>query len=117
MALKAPGPQVRILPPRQKSKAFRRNVEGFFISTMSNFVYILFSDQCQRYYTGQTADLENRIQEHNSGETVSIKSCIPWRIVWSKQVSDRSEAVRLESAIKKRGAKRFLQDLGAAQSG
>ncbi len=35
-------------------------------------VYILFSHTTQKYYTGQTQNLENRLLEHNSGETPSI---------------------------------------------
>ena len=37
-------------------------------------VYILYSETTQKYYTGQTQDIENRMLEHNSGETTSIKS-------------------------------------------
>ena len=45
--------------------------------------YILFSEKIQKYYTGQTANLANRLQEHNQGETPSIKIGIPWAIIWS----------------------------------
>jgi putative endonuclease len=78
------------------------------------WVYILFSDSCQKYYTGQTSNLENRIVEHNSGETSSIKHGIPWRLLWMKECLDRSEAVLLEKKIKSRGAKRYLKDMGVA---
>jgi putative endonuclease len=74
-------------------------------------VYILFSSSLQKFYTGQTQDFENRIQEHNSGKTPSIKNGIPWKLVWSLVVGNRSEAMKLESKIKSRGAKRFLEDL------
>ena len=66
----------------------------------------------KRFYTGQTIDFENRIGEHNRGETKSIKSCLPWRAVWTKSVETRSVAVALENKIKSRGAARFLSDLG-----
>ena len=77
---------------------------------MNYSVYILFSKITKRYYTGQTQDIDNRISEHNSGETTSIKNGIPWKLVWVMEVGSRSEAVLLESKIKKRGAKRFLSD-------
>jgi putative endonuclease len=63
-------------------------------------VYILFSETSQKYYTGQTQDFENRIVEHNSGETKSIKSGIPWLVVWKDEVATRSDAVQLEKKIK-----------------
>jgi len=75
-------------------------------------VYILFSKTCKKYYTGQTQEFENRIIEHNAGETKSIKVCIPWSVVWKKDLPSRSEAMKLEKIIKARGAKRFLTDLG-----
>ena len=49
--------------------------------------------------------------EHNSGETKSIRNGIPWEVVWQTQLPSRAEAMQLESKIKKRGAKRFLEDL------
>jgi putative endonuclease len=79
---------------------------------MSFTVYILFSKSTQKYYTGSTQDLENRLLEHNSGETKSIKHGIPWEVVWNTLLPSRAEAIQLEIKIKKRGAKRFIQDLG-----
>jgi putative endonuclease len=74
-------------------------------------VYILFSNSIQKYYTGSTQDLQNRLLEHNSAETKSIRNGIPWEVIWQTQVPSRAEAMNLESKIKKRGAKRFLEDL------
>ena len=74
-------------------------------------VYILYSDKCKKFYTGQSDNIGNRIIEHNSGETKSIKMCIPWKLVWSKEVATRAEAMMLERKIKSRGAARFLRDL------
>lgn len=79
---------------------------------MNFTVYILFSNSCQKFYTGQTQEFENRIKEHNSGETKSIKACIPWSVIWKTDLPSRSEALKLEKSIKSRGAKRFLTDLG-----
>ncbi len=75
--------------------------------------YILFSDTISKYYTGHSQDLENRLTEHNSGETSSIKGGIPWRVVWFQELSTRRLAIELENKIKKRGASRFLSDLKA----
>ena len=80
------------------------------LPVMCYFVYILFSKTSNRYYIGQTKNIDNRIIEHNSGQTSSIKNGIPWEIVWSKACSSRSEAVKLEKQIKSRGAARFLID-------
>ena len=80
------------------------------------WVYILRSIQTGKFYCGQTLDPDRRLLEHNAGKTTSIKHGIPWEMVWKTEVSDRSEAVRLENKIKKRGAKRFLNDLSETVS-
>ncbi|HOZ51602.1 MAG TPA: GIY-YIG nuclease family protein [Chitinophagaceae bacterium] len=72
-------------------------------------VYILFSESTQKCYTGQTQNLENRLLEHNSGETPSIKHGIPWKLVWFAQVESRKEAMILEKKIKNKGAMRFIE--------
>ncbi len=74
--------------------------------------YILYSKSIQQFYTGHTADLQNRLQEHNSGETKSIAKGIPWILVWSILCDTRGEAMQWEKKIKSRGAKGFLLDLG-----
>ena len=74
-------------------------------------VYILFSKSISKYYTGHTQDLINRLIEHNNGETTSIRNGIPWEIVWKMEFDSRAEAMKMEAKIKKRGAKRFLEDL------
>jgi putative endonuclease len=71
-------------------------------------VYILFSEETQKYYTGSTQNLDVRIFGHNNGKTISTKSGSPWKIVWTFQCKTRSEALKLEKKIKSRGAKRFL---------
>jgi len=79
---------------------------------MNFSVYILFSKSCQKFYTGQTQNLDNRLIEHNTGESKSLKSCIPWQLIWKTQVETRTEAMNLEMKIKSLGASRFLADIG-----
>src|SRR6187431_3463423 len=83
---------------------------------MGYTVYVLYSSSCRKFYSGQTQDLENRLIEHNSGETKSIKSCIPWSLIWKLELPTRVEAMKLEKKIKSRGAERFLADNGISIS-
>ena len=73
-------------------------------------VYILFSEKSSRYYVGQTADIIKRLKRHNQGLVQSTKGSTPWKLVLQIEVLNRSEAVVLERKIKKRGAKRYLND-------
>ena len=74
------------------------------------FVYVLFSKTRSGYYVGQTADIDKRLKRHNGGLVPSTKGGIPWELVLQIPVTDRSAAVHLEKRIKKRGAKRFIDD-------
>jgi putative endonuclease len=75
-------------------------------------VYILKSELTDRFYVGQTENFERRFEEHNSGESRSTRSGIPWKVVYTIEFSSRSDAVRVEAQIKKRGIERYLQDIG-----
>ena len=75
-------------------------------------VYILFSSSLKKFYTGSTENLEKRVQYHNLGGVKFTSTGIPWKLVWHKSCNTRAEAVQLENKVKKRGAKRFLLDLG-----
>jgi putative endonuclease len=79
--------------------------------------YILFSSKLNRYYTGQTEDLERRVAEHNRGKTAGMAGGIPLKLIYSKDFISRSEAMKLEKFIKKRGAFRFLLDNNISSGG
>ncbi|MDT8417597.1 MAG: GIY-YIG nuclease family protein [Lutibacter sp.] len=74
------------------------------------FVSILFSDKSLRYYVGQTADIEKRLKKHNQGNVPSTKFGIPWKLVLKIEAANRPEALVLEKKVKKRGAKRFIDN-------
>ncbi|MCU0375861.1 MAG: GIY-YIG nuclease family protein [Chitinophagaceae bacterium] len=73
-------------------------------------VYILWSVSVQKFYIGQTQDLENRLMEHNAGEGRFTRLGRPWVLVYQQACVSRTEAMLLEKKIKARGAKRFLSD-------
>ena len=75
------------------------------------FTYIIYSEKIDRYYVGSTNNVLDRLRRHNAGYRKYTKKGIPWTIVKTIEFSSRPEAVRLEMKIKKRGAKRFLDDL------
>ena len=72
--------------------------------------YIIHSIKIRKFYTGQTDDLNRRLEEHNRGKTTFLANGMPWILVFSKEFNSRNEAIMLEKFIKKRGAGRFLTD-------
>jgi putative endonuclease len=77
---------------------------------MEYVVYILYSKKRKRYYVGQTHNIEARFKRHNNGFVPSTKSGLPWVLKLTIEVKSRSEALKLEKRIKKRGIRRFLED-------
>ncbi len=68
---------------------------------MSYFVYILKSELCGRFYIGQTKDLNRRLIKHNSGQVKSTKAYLPWKLVYTEQFNNRSDAMKREVFLKK----------------
>ncbi|WP_462245896.1 GIY-YIG nuclease family protein [Ekhidna sp.] len=67
---------------------------------MIYFVYILYSSSLDKYYKGQTNDLNDRVRRHNDGYEKYTKSGVPWRLVWNVEKRTRSEAIILERKLK-----------------
>ena len=63
-------------------------------------VYIIESKKNERYYVGQTNDLEKRIERHNAGRNLSTKAYLPWELKWWKEYETRAEAITVEMKIK-----------------
>jgi len=79
---------------------------------MSYFTYILYSKTLDRFYIGQTDNLERRFNQHISGKGTYSSRADDWVIRFQTEFGSRAAAVQLETSIKKRGAKRFLIDSG-----
>jgi len=75
-----------------------------------HFVYILLSLVHGRYYTGISSSPEQRLNAHNEGINKSTRHGAPWISIWISQQLTKHDALMLEQKIKKRGAKRFLED-------
>ena len=73
------------------------------------YVYILFSEQFDKYYVGQSIDVDNRIYQHNFDDSNSFTSKYrPWKLARSIPLPNRSSALKIERLIKKRKSKSFI---------
>jgi len=64
------------------------------------FVYVLHSETINRHYVGFTADLTQRVGQHNSGITKSTKGRGTWVLVHQEQFATRAEAMQRERWLK-----------------
>jgi len=67
---------------------------------MGKFLYIPQSATNDRYYIGSTDDLNRRFKEHNSGQTKSTKSGLPWEIVYTNEFDDSISGLKAERCLK-----------------
>jgi putative endonuclease len=74
-------------------------------------VYILHSQKTDKFYVGQTNNLERRLKDHNSGYSNYSKAGIPWNLVFAKVFDSRSEAMSYEKFLKSKKDKRFIEKL------
>ena len=78
---------------------------------MKYSVYILYSQSKDRYYTGYTANPDERLLEHNNGATPSTRLGIPWIMVYKEECTDKTTAIRRENAIKKMKSRKYIERL------
>jgi putative endonuclease len=72
-------------------------------------VYILYSESLNSFYKGQTENIANRLNQHNSLQNTSTKHGVPWSLIWVTQKSSRSEALMLERKLKNLSVDRTIQ--------
>jgi len=75
---------------------------------MEYFVYILYSEKLDRYYTGYTYNLERRLYELISGHENYTRLGIPWVLEYTLKFSSQEEARSEELRIKKRKSRSYL---------
>ena len=67
---------------------------------MAYCVYILKNPD-DRFYIGQTSDLNKRFERHNCGKVFWTKTRGPWELAHWKEFPDRSAAISEERLLKK----------------
>jgi predicted GIY-YIG superfamily endonuclease len=74
-------------------------------------VYVL-ENPAGKFYIGHTNDLDRRIQQHNSPETVPSKFTQkngPWTLVYSEPRPNRGQAMQREKFIKSRKSASWIR--------
>ena len=78
------------------------------------YVYILYSQSADKFYIGQTPDVQKRLWEHNNPFEKSkfTAKFIPWEIILFFPVSPaRADAMKIEKFIKSQKSKKFILKL------
>ncbi len=78
---------------------------------MGYFVYVLTNEKRTRIYIGQTANIERRLAEHNSGKTISLRPYLPFKLVYVETFGTREQAVKRERELKKTHNRKRLKKM------
>jgi putative endonuclease len=71
-------------------------------------VYVLYSRRFNKIYIGQTANLEKRLFEHNSGLSTYTKRYMPWEVIYTEEYATRHEALNREKQLKSQKGREFI---------
>ena len=77
------------------------------------YIYILHSETYDRYYVGQTNNIERRLEEHNTQEKNSYTSKFrPWAFCKSFEVGESLGIARkIENYIKRQKSRVYIEKI------
>ncbi len=73
------------------------------------YVYVLFSDQDKKFYTGFTDDLRRRVAEHNAGRVQSTSDRRPLILVYYEACLNQEDAIHREKYLKTTFGKEYIR--------
>ncbi len=72
------------------------------------YVYIIRSVIVpEQAYVGATADLKQRVAEHNAGKSTHTAKFMPWELVWYSAFPDKYKALEFEKYLKSHSGRAF----------
>jgi len=74
------------------------------------YVYVLQSTNDRSWYTGYTADLRKRFNEHNENKAGFTKYRGPWNIIYYEVCLNQQDATAREKYLKSGMGKRYLKN-------
>jgi len=74
-------------------------------------VYVLYNKKASRTYIGQTANLQSRIDSHNSkkGNHFTARYEGEWELIYQESAATRSDAIIREKQLKSHQGREFLK--------
>jgi putative endonuclease len=74
-------------------------------------IYAIYNKNADKYYIGQTADIQKRLQEHNDHtfQTYTSRFQGTWELIYKESVATRSEALVREKQLKSFRGREFIR--------
>lgn len=74
------------------------------------YVYVLLSQKDGLMYTGYTADLRERLKQHQAGQVASTKNRLPVELIYFEGCRNQQDATRREKYLKSGNGKIYLRN-------
>ena len=80
---------------------------------MKHFVYVIYSRSIDKFYIGETEDIDTRLYQHNSGffQNTFTSRANDWTLHWHLACNDRSQARKIETHLKQMKNRKYLLNL------
>ena len=75
-------------------------------------VYVIYNTKHKKVYIGQTADLQERVMQHNSKlfkDSFTARFDGKWELIYSEQAPSRHQALKREKQLKSYQGRKFIQ--------
>ena len=73
-------------------------------------VYVIYSERMNVKYTGQTENINLRVEQHNNGTLGQFtKNKGPWKLIFKKEFETRKEAMYYEKYLKTGKGREFVK--------
>jgi putative endonuclease len=82
---------------------------------MTYFMYILYSLNGDRYYTGSSENPPRRVTFHNTIEKGFTSRYRPWKLVYTKEYKSKVLAQRAEKKVKSWKSRQMIEKLIAGE--
>lgn len=73
------------------------------------YIYIIYSKKADKYYVGQTDDIDSRLLAHLSGISKYTAIANDWILVYSESFETRKEAINRENEIKRKKSRKYIE--------
>lgn len=76
---------------------------------MGHWLYILKSESADKYYVGETRDIDQRLEFHNNSGRGFTARYRPWTVIYKYECDSRETALELEKKIKNWKSKKMVK--------
>ena len=76
---------------------------------MSYYVYIMESESSGQWYYGFSENLDQRILDHQSNRAKHTRFKGPWRLIFKKEFTNKTDALQFEKYLKSTRNKEYIK--------